>query len=315
MKRLFGVMGCLVLAAMMLSCGPAIQHHSSPERRWGAPAQRYEGCCQSHAVNTSQLPVGSRAAQVEKERLRREAVEKRAQEFRDSMAKAEAERKRSEAERKAREAAKTKAREAAKATRQADKLCAELHPEAKYMTPPDEEGTQRWFPKQVEDFAGFADCFHRRHGGAFAAEDFRPCNSIPGITETERFDCLLDDQRPNPRQWCSSKFDSDGDYDSWKQCTNELLALDSMPLLTDREKTADEMREDEQDFLESASSEIRSHYRGCIAQFPRPNDKQRQFCRDNARFPEKLRELLEEFGLPEDVQDERPKGGLRPDEL
>lgn len=126
-----------------------------------------------------------------------------------------------------------------------EELCAELHPEAKYMTPPDEEGTRRWFAKQVEDFSGFASCFDKRYGGAFAAEDFRPCNSIPGVSEDDRVKCLAEkanEERLMPEQWCSTRFDSGRDYDMWLKCTNEFQALNDMPLLKrSRPKTPAEM--------------------------------------------------------------------------
>ena len=176
---------------------------------------------------------------------------------------------------------------------QPKELCAELHPEAKHMTPPDEEGTSRSLKKPVEDFTGFASCFYQRYGGAFAAQDFRPCNSIPGISETDRLQCLFDEERPRPRKWCSTRFPASRYLDMWLQCTNEFSVLENRtPLEKTRPKTPIEMKQDEQDFIENASAAARDHYRACILQFTQQSAVVRQGCRDHARSSEKLLKLL-----------------------
>ena len=294
------------------------------------------------------------AAQAERERLIKEAVERKLQAFRAEMAKADAEREakasaQAKADAEAWEATKAeiakldseaklkrfdllldeakgnpekmrrvvqlmeehrrklereseariqKILELAKAWGQPKELCAQLHPEAKYMTPPDAEGTQRWVKKPVEDFSGFASCFNQRYGGAFAAQDFRPCNSVPDITEAERLRCLFNEERPKPSQWCSERFSRKPDINPgmWTQCTNEFLMLDDMALLEqDRPKTAAEMEQDEQAFAENASARARHNYRACILQFSRPSAMTRQSCRDVARSSDDLQRLFEEI--------------------
>ena len=179
---------------------------------------------------------------------------------------------------------------------QPNELCANLHPEAKYMTPPDKEGTQRYLAKQVEDFSGFASCFDQRYGGAFAAQDFRPCNSIPGISQKDRLHCIVNKERPKPREWCSTRFSPRRHLDMWRQCMNEFFALEDMPLLEKTHpKTPLEMKQDEQDFVENASAVARDSYRACILQFTQQSAVQRQGCRDIARSHEELMDALRGF--------------------
>ena len=80
------------------------------------------------------------------------------------------------------------------------KYCAELHPEAKYMTPPDSKGTRRWEKKPLKDFRNFAECFNRRFGTSLLPRDFRPCNSIPGLSERNRIKCIKN--KPRLMSWC-----------------------------------------------------------------------------------------------------------------
>lgn len=174
--------------------------------------------------------------------------------------------------------------------------CGRLHPEAQYMTAPDEDGTMYWMPKQVGDFADFASCFNQRYGGAFAPHDFRPCNSIPGISEDDRIKCLVDEERPVPRSWCGDVFNVNKNFDIWMRCTNEFRVLDNMRLVErSKPKTTAEMKQDEQDFMENASAYARDHYRACILQSPQRTDAVRQGCRDLARGSEKLSKSLHDF--------------------
>ena len=114
-----------------------------------------------------------------------------------------------------------------------DQLCGNLHPEAKYMTPPDENGTMRWMPKDVADFVNFASCFNERYGANFAPEDFRPCNSIPGISEDDRFQCIFGERGNKARSnWCSDKFRRDHmhrkDIRILNQCWDEFNLMDGL---------------------------------------------------------------------------------------
>ena len=179
------------------------------------PAKRYEGCCQTQAKKI--LHPSPEGAEVRTERdLIREALETspealerlRHRSIQDKLRAFRAKREKYGAERKTKK--KTESTvvlnvSASPSDKQSEKYCVDLYPEAKYMTLPDEEGTSHWIDKKIEDFSGFASCFNQRYGGAFAAQDFRPCNSIPGISQKDRLHCIVNKERPKPREWCSTR--------------------------------------------------------------------------------------------------------------
>ena len=310
------VLSCSLLT---LACAPTIQHHSSPVRTWGTPTERYEGCCQTQAKKI--LHPSPEGAEVRPERdLIREALERspealerlRHRSIQDKLRAFRAQREKYEAERKTKK--KTESTvvlnvSASPSDKQSEKYCADLYPEAKYMTPPDEEGTSHWIDKRIEDFSDFASCFHERYGGAFGAEDFRSCNSIPNVSETERAQCLSE-ERPDPQQWCWERFfDNSRDVEMWRQCVNEFAALEDRDLLEpDIPKTPEEMRQDEEQFIANASSSLKDEYRSCILQMPRQTDEIRQQCRDFARGTVKLLKALRVFseGLEEEPRFRAP---------
>ena len=233
----------------------------------------------------------------ERQRLKRITLAENTGPAYSEEADAERRSRRNQEKRQAEEQAKRAAREGAEAklSLEPEELCADLHPDAHYMTPPDEDGTVYWVPKEVADFANFASCFNQRYGGAFAPQDFRPCNSIPGLSEADRLDCVFNEERPSPRQWCNDKFDygRKGAPASWRHCTNELYVLNGLPRTEPKQpKTAGEMRQDEREFMETASAYARRHYRACILQFAKPSNVARQSCRDLARGSEELSKKL-----------------------
>ena len=120
----------------------------------------------------------------------------------------------------------------------------------------------------------------------------------PGLSEADRLDCVFNEERPSPRQWCNDKFDygRKGAPASWRHCTNELYVLNGLPRTEPKQpKTAGEMRQDEREFMETASAYARRHYRACILQFAKPSNVARQSCRDLARGSEELSKKLHDF--------------------
>ena len=315
MTRLYRMAGCLALAAVVFGCGPAPRYPTYSEPQWATPTQRWEGCCQPQDSPVDDEPPGVVAAaqpSTNSVTAQAEAIAKRRQALRDSIATGEVKRR---SARDAHAQAEAAAREAtmvqAKVSSEPDQLCADLHPEAHYMTPPDKDGAIHFLDKQIADFAGFASCFNQRYGGVFAAHDFRPCNSIPGISETDRLECLSE-ERPSPRQWCDEKFDYERKnerkiaFDRWRHCTNELNVLSGLARMEpNKPKTAAEMRRDEQDFMENASAYARDHYRACILQFARQTDTARQSCRDLSRGSEELSKMLNDL-IKEPSHEESP---------
>ena len=310
MTRLYRIAGCLALAAVVFGCGPAPRYPTYSEKPWATPTQRWEGCCQSQdapvADKTPRTVATASPVPAQSPQDQLEAIERRRQALRDSVAKAEADRRAArEARKKARAEVEAVASEVtmaeAKASSEPHQLCIDLHPEAHYMAPPDEEGTMHFLDKQVADFEDFASCFNQRYGGAFAAQDFRPCNSIPGISETDRLECLFNEERPRPRQWCNKRFDYErkkrkNAFDRWRHCTNEINVLSGLTRMEpDKPKTAVEMKQDERDFMENASAYARESYRGCILQLARQTDAARQSCRDFARGAAEVSKSLHDF--------------------
>lgn len=193
MTRFLRITVCLVLAAVVFGCGPAPRYPTYSEKPWATPTQRWEGCCQpqdASVADETPSAVAAAAAQAEQDMQGMlENIERRRQALRDSVVKAEAKRKAErEAREKARHEARAKAEAAAarevtiteaKASSEPHQLCVDLHPEAHYMAPPDEEGTMHFLDKQIADFEGFASCFNQRVRRSFRSAGFQAVQFDP----------------------------------------------------------------------------------------------------------------------------------------
>ena len=255
MRRVLRASVCTTLAASLFAFGLAAANDSS------LPVDIRERLEKLLPALRSPDKAVRQAAQDELSRIRAEHVERKVQAFRDAKAAADAER---EARAKAEEWEKARAETVqvkdtylgpcaevlaiavAGVGKWSDELvrdcmafeepslCADLHPEANYMTPPDEEGTQHFLKKPRGDFVDVAACFNRRYGTELPVEAFWPCNSIPGLNEDERLACLSDGKRPELSfSTCGDRFDLRRDYAMWKRCTNDQYALMRLGLTID----------------------------------------------------------------------------------
>ena len=257
MRRVLRALVCAALAASLFAFGLAAADDSS------LPADIRKRLEKLSPALRSPDEAVRQAAQAELSRLRAEHVERKVQAFRDATAAADAEREaRAKAEAEEWEKARAEtvqvkdpylgpcrevlAIAVAGSGKWSDELvrdcmafeepslCTDLHPEANYMTPPDEEGAQHFLKKPRGDFVGVAACFNGRYGAELPVEAFWPCNSVPGLSEDERLACLSDDNRPELTfSTCGDKFDLRRDYAMWKRCTNDQYALMRIGLTID----------------------------------------------------------------------------------